>query len=162
MFDTSILRPGDFLLYRPTGFFGWLITLKTWHKIAHCECYVGDGYSVASRNGIGVDAYPFRESELALVLRFRPEHTFKLNSALTWFLRAAKGQKYDWLGLLRFTWGTDYIKGDKNNKQFCSEFLTRFSRAGGVDPFNGADADSIAPFEFEISPVFDVIWKDNA
>jgi len=161
MFDISLLKSGDFLLYRPTGFFGWIITIKTWHKIGHCECYIGDGYSVASRTGIGVGTYPFRADELAEVLRFKPEYKFKLNSALTWFLRVAKGQGYDWLGLLRFAWGSDYTKGDKNNKQFCSEFLTRFARAGGVDPFNNDDADAIPPFMFADSPVFDTIWKDT-
>lgn len=159
MFDTSLLKPGDCLLYRGTSFWSILIQIKTWHPISHCECYVGDGYSVASRDGRGVDVYPLRENGLVAVLRIKPEYKFRLQSAIVWFLRAAKGQGYDWLGLLRFTWKTDYIKGDKNNKQFCSEFLTRFYRNGGVDPFNGDDADAIAPFMFLDSPVFDIIWR---
>jgi hypothetical protein len=96
-----------------------------------------------------------------MVLRIKPEYKFNLNSALAWFLKTAQGQKYDWLGLLRFTWGSSYTKGGMNNKQFCSEFLTRFLRAGGVDPFNGDDADAVPPFMFMISPIFDIIWKDT-
>jgi len=161
VFDSSILQPGDHLLYRPKGISGWIITLKTWHKIAHCECYIGNNYSVASRNGRGVNTYITNTKNIAAVLRFKPEFNFKLNSALTWFLQSCRGQRYDWLGLLRFTWGRDYVRGGKNNRQFCSEFLTRFDRAGGVDPFNGEDADAVPPFMFECSPVFDIIWRDG-
>lgn len=158
-FDQSILKPGDCLLYAPTGFFGFLITVKGWHKVGHCEAYIGDGYSVASRNGKGVAAYPFREKDLITVLR--PNREFKLNTALSWFITEAKGQKYDWLGLLRFTWGSDYSKGNENNKQFCSEFLCRFYRQGGLDICNQCDADSIMPFQFGICPLFDVIWRKS-
>lgn len=161
MFDTTLLKPGDCLLYNSNGFWSLIIKIKTWHSVTHCECYIGDGYSIASRDGKGVNAYEYRADDLCAVLRIRPEYPFKLNSALTWFLRAAKGQGYDWWGLLRFTWKSDYCKGDKNNKQFCSEFLTRFYRNGGVDPFNGDDADAIPPFMFMDSPVFDIIWKDK-
>ncbi len=160
-FDPTLLKPGDCLLYGPTGFFGFLISIKTWHKIAHCESYVGDGFSVASRDGQGVNVYPFRLDDLTAVLRVRPDLNFKLDSALTWFLQSAKGQGYDWWGLLRFTWGSDYCRGNKNNKQFCSEFLTRYYRAGGIDPFNHDDADAIPPFMFMDSPCFDIIWKDT-
>jgi hypothetical protein len=66
------LKPGDVLLYKPKGLFGWLIRVKTWHKIAHVECYVGDGLSVASRDGKGVGKYPLRSSELAVVCRPKP------------------------------------------------------------------------------------------
>lgn len=159
MFDQSLLKPGDVLLYKGTSFWSYIIQIKTWHGVSHCECYVGDSYSVASRDGKGVDVYPWRDSDLVAVLRVKPEYNFRLNSALTWFLQSAKGQGYDWWGLLRFTWRSDYTKGNKNNKQFCSEFLTRFLRAGGVDPFNGEDADAVPPYLFMYSPVFETIWK---
>jgi len=153
------LKPGDCLLYKPkkSSFFGWLISIKTWHMISHCEVYIGEGLSAASRDGQGVNIYPIRETELVSVYRPKPEYKFVMNKALQWFLLEAKGQKYDWLGLLRFTWGHSYTKGGTNNKQFCSEFLTRFYRAGGLDPFNGEDADAVPPYLFSISPVFEKI-----
>lgn len=155
--DKAILKPGDILLYKGTGAYGLLIQLKCWSAIGHCESYIGDGFSVASRNGIGVNIYPLKEKDLIRVIR--PNREFNLGAAIKWFLLEAKGQKYDWLGLLRFTWGSDYCKGDKNNKMFCSEFLTRYYRAGGLDPFPNADADSVPPNWFDVSPLFDRIWS---
>lgn len=157
MFDTSLLRPGDVLLYKGKGIFGLIIQIKSWSKIGHCEVYAGDGYSVASRDGKGVDVYPLRESELVMALR--PNRPFKLSTALDWFRQEAQGQGYDWLGLLRFTWGSDYTKGNSNNKQFCSEFVTRFYRKGDLDPFPGADADAVPPAWFAVSPLFDKVWS---
>jgi hypothetical protein len=149
-----ILQPSDCLLYKPKGFFGWVIAIKTWHAIAHCECYIGDGKSVASRDGIGVGEFPLRTTELAYVLR--PNRPFELKLAYDWFSRKARGQGYDWAGLLRFAWRAPVDKLRFNNKQFCSEFCARFYRAGGLDPFNGEDADAVAPCTFKLSPVFDV------
>lgn len=153
----DIIKPGDVLLYQGTGLFGLIIQLKTWSKIGHCEVYVGDGYSIASRDGKGVATYPLRINNLIRILR--PNRPFKLALAIAWYLTEAQGQKYDWLGLLRFTWGTDYCKGNTNNKQFCSEFLCRFFRSGGVDICNSCDADQIPPCFFDLSPVFDRIWS---
>ena len=166
----TALEPGDCLLYAPKGFFGWVISIKTWHAIAHCECYVGNGLSVASRDGIGVGQYDWRRSELKYVLR--PNQPFDLPAALQRFDSEWRGQGYDWLGLLRFGWRAPVSAFRFQNKQFCSEFLARFYRAGGLDPFNRADADSIAPFQFLLAwcfTVYEVIegelvptWKDAA
>lgn len=150
----DFLQPGDCLLYRAKGVFGWLIALKTWHSIAHCEAYIGNGRSVASRDGIGVGVYDTRLSELRYVMRPKPG-TFSQPLALNTFYRKYQGQGYDWLGLLRFAWRAEVSATRFNNKQFCSEFLTRYYRAGGLEPFNEAeDADAIAPFQFATSPVF--------
>lgn len=148
--DLKDLVPGDCLLYKPSGFFGALIALKTWHAIAHCEVYIGDGYSVAARDGIGVNAYPVRS--VGLCCRLRPNKPFDLALALKWFILIAKGQKYDWRGLLRFASRSKVVEDVDDNCMFCSEFVTRFYRAGGLDPFNGEDADAIAPFELTLSP----------
>lgn len=161
--NPQILRAGDCLLYAPKGFFGWLISIKTWHAIAHCEAYLGpnDGTgereSVASRDGQGVQIYPLRTSEIARVLR--PTVPFDQDRALAWFNQSAKGQRYDWLGLLRFAWRAKVVPDAKDNKQFCSEFLTRYYRSGGLDPFNGEDADAIPPFMFTLSPFFAEVWS---
>jgi hypothetical protein len=45
-------------------------------------------------------------------------------------------------------------------RQICSSFAARWYRAAGVKAFNDAeDADKIAPFQFAVSPAFDVIWR---
>lgn len=154
------LQTGDCLLYKPAGLKGWLIALKTWHPAVHCECYIGSGRVVAARPTRGVDAYAFRAEGLLAVYRptlvTPPSRRYRPLLSLAWFLKAAKGQRYDWLGLLRFSrWGAQSHSLDK---QFCSEFMTRFYRAGGLDPFNGADADEVAPFQFALSPLFDKVW----
>ena len=148
------LRSGDCLLYRATGLFGWLISIKTWSVVSHCEGYVGNGKAVASRDGVGVGLYDWRSADLLYVLR--PNQPFDLKEALAQFNHKWRGQGYDWLGLLRFAWRAPVESLRFNNKQFCSEFLTRWYRGGGMDPFNGADADAIAPASFLLSPVFDV------
>jgi len=148
------LQRGDCLLYAPKGFFGWVISLKTWHAVAHCECYVGTGLSVASRDGIGVGQFDWRRDGLKYVLR--PNQPIDLFAALARFDSEWRGQGYDFMGLLRFGWREPVSLFRFQNKQFCSEFLCRFYRAGGIDPFNGEDADSIAPFQYLLSPCFDV------
>ena len=153
----SLLLPGDCLLYRPKGFFGWLIAVKTWARIAHCEMYFGRGWSVASRDGEGVNYYPVREDRLAAVLR--PKKFFDMPAAMKWFRATAWHQKYDWLGLLCFT----LAKSQSNlNKMWCSEFLTRCYRQGGFHPFAPWwDADRIAPAQFIQSSEFDMVWHDG-
>lgn len=149
------LRPGDCLLYRAKGIYGLLISLKTWHAVAHCEAYLGAGQSVASRDGIGVGQYPLREAQLWYVLR--PQMPpFAVFPAQVRFEREWRGQGYDWCGLLRFAWRAEVSTLRFNNKQFCSEFLTRWYRAGGLDPFNHEDADAIAPSTFLQSNCFTV------
>lgn len=149
------MKPGDCLLYTPTGVFGIAIAIKTWHSISHCECYVGQGQSVASRDGIGINQYPWRNTQLGYILR--PNRPFNLGAAMDWF-QGVRGEKYDWMGLLRFGWRAKYVPHClTDNKMFCSEFLTRFYRAGGMDPFPREDADAIAPFQFESNPLFDLV-----
>lgn len=140
------LKPGDCLLYAPLGFFGKIISLKTWHEVGHCECYVGNEQSVASRDGKGVNLYPFRDTELIWILR-PPINSFNLKLAYDWF-ETVKGQKYDWYGLLRFAWKAEHKNIGNNNKMFCSEFLARFYNRGGWDLFYGEDCDAVPPCLF--------------
>tara|TARA_R110000868_G_scaffold273274_1_gene532486 strand:+ start:121 stop:609 length:489 start_codon:yes stop_codon:yes gene_type:complete len=153
----DILKPGDTLLYSPKGIFGWLISIKTWNAISHTEIYIGDGYSVAARGGVGVGTYPVRLDQLIYI--YRPNKPFKLAKALKWYLLISRGQRYDWWGLIRFAWRSKIVADNKDNKQFCSEFATRFYRAGGLDLFNKYDADAVAPFMFSSTPYLDLIWK---
>lgn len=114
--------------------------------------------SVASRNGLGVNLYPFRRDGLAYVLR--PLETYgplSVDNAQSWFFRKAQGQSYDWLGLMCFTLA---VKQGSPDKMFCSEFAARWYRAGGLRPFaEDYDADLIAPAQFLQSPAFEPVWK---
>lgn len=153
VFDRSTLQPGDVLLYGATGLVGWIISIKTWHPVAHCEIYIGQGESVASRNGIGVGRYPMREAELVRVRR--PTLPVDLQEAMRWFA-TVNGEGYDWLGLLRFAKPSGHGSA---TKMFCSEFATRFYRAGGFAPFGDEDADAIAPCEFDSNSQFRLLWN---
>lgn len=157
----SLLRPGDCLLYRPKAgsVFGWLIARKTWHNVSHCELYTGNGRSVASRDGIGVGAYPWRRAELAYVLR--PADGLDWAAFWKWF-RTVNGQKYDWLGLLRFAYTKSGSTGN-NEKQFCSEFMARAYRYLNARVFSDVeDADAVVPASFLLSPNLIVIATENS
>jgi hypothetical protein len=153
MNNVPALHIGDLLLYSGSGMFSKLIRIKTWSRYSHCEVVDGFGLSVASRDGLGVGRYPFRSDGLAMVLR--PDGKFEYRKARQWF-KTVDGQGYDWLGLLAFT--SAKYQGNDNKRMFCSEFTTRYYRAGGFDPFNGYDADGIAPGEFAKCPRFKVLW----
>lgn len=134
------LLPGDCLLYRSKGIFGKIISLKTWHDIAHVEIYAGNGKSWASRDGIGVNLFPVRESELLFVLR--PNEQIDFNNANEW-AKSKIGTPYGWLELLEFINVTHKGKG-----LFCSEFATLFYRKAGVNLFPTDNPAQVAPFEF--------------
>jgi len=180
LIDPRILQPGDVLLYRPLGFhwrripgwvFGRLIALKTWHNISHCEVFAGSkerwhnlkgqvwgGYaSEASRDGLGVDRYPLRLTELAYVLRpIEPDFDWKKGEV--WF-ESVKGQKYDWWGLVRFV--RTNMK-PSFNRMFCSTFVIRRLRQSGNHPVaDTVDADSIAPAGLIDSPTLRVVASDG-
>lgn len=140
MLDLSNLLPGDVLLYKGTGLYGRIIRLKTWHSEGHVEVYAGGGISVASRDGRGVDSYPFRDRDLIHVLR--PTVPFDGHAAFTWF-RTMRGTRYGWLDLFQFVGVNINAKGI-----VCSPFATLYLRAGGVPIFNTEQAEKIAPFQF--------------
>ena len=149
----DFLQPGDCLLYRSGGVIGWIISTKTWHRVSHCEAYAGEGKAVASRgpqDGTGgVRLYDLRLNDLVHILR--PIARFNFPKAYQWF-KTVDGQGYDIWALFRFF----TIGKGSETKMMCSEFLTRFYRAGGLEPFQpDEDADLVAPCSFLISPHFD-------
>jgi hypothetical protein len=150
-------QPGDCLIYRPTGFFGWAIAVKTWHRWSHVEAVEVPGKTaVASRDGKGVNRYPFRQSELGMVVRPGPAFTFA--KAMAYF-ETVQGQPYDFWGLMSF-YRTKAAK--TNGRQFCSEFLTNFYRAGGCNPFHGEPAEVIPPYYFAtLADEVQIIWSDE-
>lgn len=150
------LRAGDCLLYYMHDFFDEIIALKTWNRVAHVEVYIGNGASVASRNGLGVAKYPLRVLDIAYVRR--PHGDFRLYDALEWFTDV-DGQGYDWLGLLCFTLA---LKQGSPDKMFCSEFATNFYRHGCIDIVaNDYPADLVAPAQLLQSPSLTTIWRSS-
>lgn len=142
----DLVQPGDCCLYKASGLFGRIITVKTWHDIAHVEVYRGEGFSLASRDGIGVGKFPFRVKDLAYVLR--PIPVIDLAAADRWFA-TVEGQPYGWIDLFNFLgWGRD------GRGMVCSPFATDYYRAAGLDPFNAEPSIKIAPFEFLLSNCF--------
>jgi hypothetical protein len=145
---TRDLQPGDVLLYAPSSFWTYAIAVKTWNKVSHCEIFIGEGQSVASRDGIGVGQFPLRTSGLTHVVR--PPRV-DMGVAMAWF-DEVNGQGYDWWGLTRFIlWGA--TPANNPDKMFCSEFATRWLRRGGAEPFApNVDADAVAPAQFLYIP----------
>lgn len=140
------LRFGDALLYSSDGAVGRAIKLKTWSDVSHIEMWFGQGKVGASRDGQGVNTYDFTDRHLVYVLR--PEQPLNAHAVLAYH-ESVIGQAYDFWGLMRFfTWGEQ-----STDKQFCSEWFTRASRRGGLDPFAKCyDADLVSPGMYHASP----------
>ena len=153
VFTPDKLQAGDCLLYRPKGIFGQLIRIKTWHKISHVEVYAGNGMSYASRDGLGVNLYPVRLSELAWVLR-----PSKLPANITFsYAKSMIGTPYGWLDLLAFIGLPVNFPGI-----VCSAFATNIYRTDLDWPIFPTDtATDIAPFEFLtlVGNGFNVIYQ---
>lgn len=134
------LCKGDIMLYRPKGVFGQLISIKTWHRISHVELYHGNSVSYASRDGLGVNAYPVRLSELKYVLR--PQVPLDFAAGDAWFA-TVKGQPYGWLDLL------DFVGLPVNGPgMVCSPFAADYLRHAGWNIFPTDPPVKVAPFQF--------------
>lgn len=159
VFDRRILEAGDCLLYGPTDWFGWVIAVKTWRRVAHVEVYAGDEESMASRNGVGVNLYPLREEGICAVLRMNSVNRERFNwAAAGAYFEDVRGQRYDWLGLLCFTLA---VRQGAPDKLFCSEFATNWYRAGGCQVFSPrVSADTMCPGDFLESSEFDEVWSE--
>jgi hypothetical protein len=137
------LQPGDILLYGGGDLVSRLIQFRTWSDVSHIEIYVGDGRSVASRNGIGVGKYPLRVQGLRRV--YRPlGANFDLAAAMRWFEKV-NGTKYGWADLLRF-----YLIDVPTKGLICSEFGDLFFRNGRLPLFNtNYPEGAVCPGDFE-------------
>lgn len=155
MFLTSDLKPGDVLLYKGQGFYSKLIFLKTWHEISHVEVFLGDvaekrNMSTASRDGQGVGIYPVRE-DISYVLR--PNVPFNKDAALEFALKAT-GTPYGWWDLLQFI-GLDI----NTDGIVCSPYATYVERTASVNAFKNEKPEKIAPKDFLLSELYDVIYS---
>jgi len=158
-FDPSILKPGDFeLFFTEHDPVDTLIGIKTGMWIAHIEIDAGNGQSLASRNGIGVNIFPRRTSGLVCVRG--PIEPFNFNAGLDWFNTKAKGQGYDWKGLATATALT--TEGEEG-KMFCSEFAVNFYRACGYNPCNPSQAAwRTYPRDMWLMGTFETKWALNS
>lgn len=155
---------GDHLLYGVSGLnlFNRITRLKTWSPAVHIELYVDDCKSVASRNGLGVNMYPFREEGLIGILR--PKQAFDIEAGLKWFNQpfnsvtheGVRGRPYGWLDLLQFININVHTDG-----WICSEFVARFDEACGFYPFNHEyNEGRIDPGDYFVSNDFEWLWVD--
>lgn len=153
----GFLLPGDVLLYGSSGsLIDWSIQAKTGGIHTHVEVWEGNGNSVASRNGIGVNRYPFREAQLITVRR--SIQGFNQELATKYFL-SVYGDGYDWIGLSAF-W--NIVTEDMPHKLFCSSFVRNYLRAGLVETFNpNINSVKISPWDLNKTPVLKTIWENN-
>jgi len=154
----EILEPGDALLYSGSGLFSLAIKAKTFSRISHVEGWIGNKRAVASRDGKGVDNYPFRENGLVEVLR--PTEPFDVNAALQWY-GTVRGRGYDWRQLFTFLRAGKVGKDLENEKAFfCSEFLAAWYRHGGLQVCGDHYPKyAITPGMFRSSPHFRIVWS---
>lgn len=150
------LNPGDCLLYSGTGFWSRIIRIKTWSYCSHVEVYDGSDMTLASRDGKGVERYKLSHKNLCAVLRPRGITRDGVEAARQWFETKARGQGYDWLGLLCFSLA---VSQGSRYKMFCSEFANSFYNEADVTAFHpGWPSDKVAPGQFLTSPAFDWLW----
>lgn len=156
-FDQSILLPGDALLYYTTDIVDFVIAEKTGKRVGHIEIYVGNGLSYASRNGIGVNQYPLRLDGLVCVRR--PIDKIDITAGEDWFNKIAKGQGYDFDGLITFTSITNH---GHEGQMFCSEFAVNYYRACGFNPCNLSQPSfETSPRDFWILETLETKWALN-
>jgi len=150
------LLAGDILLYSEPGIVDAVIEVKTADDVAHVEIYHGNGLSVASRNGIGVNAYDMRTNGLMYVRR--PLGKFERHLADAWFYAKAKGLPYGFAGLLNFVNVEIPSKG-----LICSTFADLYLRAGGAFMFS-ADfpPGKASPRDFKLTGEARTIWANGA
>ena len=154
-----VIEPGDVLCYSGHGLFSTAIRWKTWAPkplgITHVELANSGASAFASRNGKGVRTYAIDLDPTRLVAVLRPIYPLDM-AAVRAFHTQCLSQRYDWWGLFRFfTWGQQ-----SHDKQFCSEYVVRLLRAGGLHPFTaGTDADLVAPWWFTTSPMLTHVWR---
>jgi hypothetical protein len=156
-FFNKLLLPGDLLLYSRRGVFGWLIRHVSNGYATHCETYIGNGKTIASRDGVGVGTYALNLDGLYMVLR--PKRPLDMSAVMAW-QKTVDGQKYDWFGLVRAFVGNRWAVD--NNKMWCSEHSCQVQRVGGNEPFSDPEdtpADSVTPSDFIQSGAFFIIWK---
>lgn len=159
-YDVSIIKPASVLLYNTPGDLVDEIITRT-GPAAHVEIYECAGYSMASRNGLGVARYPYRSEGLIAVLepKLGPcDDLGKLLNKLSAWFETVKGDGYDFNGLAGF------IVGSVQQTQahwFCSAFAAKCFEMAGFPLFNPMWSPSlITPSDFFKTPLLHWQWVD--
>jgi hypothetical protein len=138
------LQIGDICLYSTRDLTDEVIELKEGDDIAHIEIYMGNNVSWASRNGIGVNAYPFRPEGLKYVLR--PIGHFNEEVATSWFNDGVKGLPYGFGDILESINIKNNLKGVD-----CSHFAASLLEIAQVPLFNSwYPKNKITPRDFKM------------
>jgi hypothetical protein len=156
MFEQSLLRPGDSILYKPSSLIGWFIAIKTWSMVSHIECYIGNGQCISARPE-SVNIYPLRNDKYATYI-LRPTEPFNFDKAMEWFNEEAKGDSYDIGGLFGF-----FVAHNTKahfDKEFCSMLANLWYNAGDCYLFNKVyPTNKIAPAQFLQTPHMESVWQ---
>lgn len=138
------LKVGDICLYSTLDITDEVIEWKEGDNVAHIEIYIGNNVSWASRNGTGVNAYPFRFSGLKYVLS--PVGTFNIDKATKWFNDGVKGLPYGFGDILESINIKNNLKGVD-----CSHFGSSLLEVAEVPLFNSwYPKNKITPRDFKI------------
>lgn len=139
------LSVGDILLYASPNLVDDAIEWKTGDDVAHVEIYMGNATSWASRNGIGVNTYPFRSEGLVYVRQ--AVIAINIDQAVKWFENGVKGLPYGFGDLLE-------VMNIKNNLSGidCSHFAAALLEVGGCPQFDPRyPKNKITPRDFKTS-----------
>ena len=152
------LNVGDILLYGGADLVDRVIDWKEGEPlaggVAHIEIYAGNGQSWASRNGIGVNLYPFRPDGLQEVRR--PQSRFNLAAVVKWF-PFVNGSPYGWSDIAAT------IDLPFSEKGFdCSHFAGTLLLIAECPQFDAAyPLNRITPRDFRISRESSRLWVAN-
>lgn len=140
--QVSDLLPADILLFARPGPFQDAQQIKFGWPVSHVEGYIGNGHTVASRDGIGVSCYTVDLEGIYSVLR--PCCKFNLVAAMEDFTKNHNRRPYGFKSLAEFA------NLDLNDDgEFCSELICNWLRAGGMRPFSSrVSARVIAPAHY--------------
>lgn len=154
-FAISIIKPGDILLYDRDGLMNKLIKFKRGEKYSHVAIASYPNNILEAVQGQTLGEKPIRLDGLKAIYRHHVPVDF--DAGYEWFELEAKGQKYDWLGLLSFALAS--FQGRANNKMFCSEFVARFFAKIGSPLFAvDMDADAVSPGMIPYSHAVHAVW----
>jgi len=139
------LQIGDICLYATKDLVDDIIEWKTGSDVAHVELYMGNNISWASRNVIGVNAYPFRTSGLVKVRRL--SKNFNTTLAKVWFDKTQKGQPYGFGDILANENIVTKFPGED-----CSHFVAQALEIGECKQFDVSFPKAkISPRDFELT-----------
>lgn len=174
---TTQLQPLDILLYKSTGFTGWLIGIGTSSPYSHVAIVVDPGINLGIESNTGhqsgVRAFDLRKLDLSKidVYRIKPDYLEKAQKGkAVSFLVEHLGARYDLLGVIGLgllkalsfvmfgatkKWNNDF---QKKKDYFCSELCYEAFNSGGLDIVpDVAEADITSPGDIAKSRIIEKV-----